>query len=430
MRSIWLLCVLCAITAISGCIKVSNKYNAIPPGIWRATLELAVGDQNFNLAEERSEGLLPFNFEVRYLDDTRFVIDIMNAEERITLDEIGFGRDIRSGKDTVRIEFPVYGSYIFAKYEEDFLEGHFYAPSRGEDYRIPFKATHGKNFRFFEINQDIKFDASGKWASSFEVETDNPYAAIGHFTQVDNRLTGTFQTETGDYRFLEGAVKEDRMYLSVFDGAHAFLFEAKHLEDGSMSGIFRSGKHYKTYWTAERNDTAQLTSPYALTYLKEGYDNFEFNFPNTEGQMVSSADEKFQDKVKLIQITGTWCPNCRDETKFLVEYLKENSHPDLVVTALAFERYSEKEKALKAMRTYREKMEIPFELLYAGPSNKTKASEMLPMLNRVISYPTLIFIDKQNRVRKIHTGFNGPATDEFEPFKIDFAETLAALLAE
>ena len=43
------------------------------------------------------------------------------------------------------------------------------------------------------------------------------------------------------------------------------------------------------------------------------------------------------------------------------------------------------------------------------------------MLNHILSYPTTIFIDKKGSVRKIHTGFNGPATGkEYDDFKAEF----------
>ena len=73
-----------------------------------------------------------------------------------------------------------------------------------------------------------------------------------------NKLTGTFRTDTGDYRFLEGSVQANKMYLSVFDGSHAFLFEAKLMEDSALIGSFRSGNHYKTLWEAERDATFRI----------------------------------------------------------------------------------------------------------------------------------------------------------------------------
>ena len=59
----------------------------------------------------------------------------------------------------------------------------------------------------------------------------------------DGRVTGTFLTETGDYRYLEGVVDGDSLKLSCFDGSHAFLFHAA-LDQDSFRGRFWSGTHW------------------------------------------------------------------------------------------------------------------------------------------------------------------------------------------
>ena len=133
------------------------------------------------------------------------------------------------------------------------IEGHFYDPGRSENYAIRFKAKHGRDHRFTQLKKEPLFDISGKWETTFGIDKSEPYPAIGEFKQSGNKLTGTFLTETGDYRFLEGTVQANKMYLSVFDGSHAFLFEAKLMEDSTLIGSFRSGNHYKTLWEAKRN---------------------------------------------------------------------------------------------------------------------------------------------------------------------------------
>ena len=52
------------------------------------------------------------------------------------------------------------------------------------------------------------------------------------------------------------------------------------------------------------------------------------------------------------------------------------------------------------------------------------------MLNQVVSYPTLIFVDRKDQVSKIHTGFKGPATAEYPAFKKEFEAIVADLLSE
>ena len=75
-------------------------------------------------------------------------------------------------------------------------------------------------------------------------------------------------------------------------------------------------------------------------------------------------------------------------------------------------------------------MKVPYEILWAGSSNKKEAAKTLPMLNEIISYPTMIFIDKNDKVRKIHTGFNGPATSAYADFKEEFNTFVKELLDE
>ena len=147
--------------------------------------------------------------------------------------------------------------------------------------------------------------------------------------------------------------------------------------------------------------------------------------------MISLSDKEFENKVVLVQILGTWCPNCLDETKFYVDYLKENPNPNLKVIGLAFEYAKTEAKAFNGIKRLKERIGVTYPILLAqfGSSDKVLANEKLPMLNHVLSYPTTVYIDKKGDVHKIHTGFNGPATGEkHEEFKKEFKETLNKLL--
>lgn len=426
---------------VNSCIVVPDQYSAIPPGPWRVVLELEPNPvipnpdakpqpEKLNLQfEEVTGGELPFNFEVTYESPEQFYIEFINGEERIRIDDIDFGRKKSRARDSIVIRFPVYGSYFEGFYEEDVIEGRYYDPSRG-NYSIPFVARHGKDYRFTNLEKDPVMDISGKWEVDFSFDSiaEAPYKAIGEFEQSGNYLTGTFITETGDYRFLEGTVQDDKIYLSAFDGSHAFLFEAKILEDSTIIGRFKSGIHYQTVWKARKNTKFELSDSDSLTYLKPGYDKLSFSFENSLGQTVSLEDDKFDNKVKIVQIMSTSCPNCRDETNFLINYLKENPSDELEVVALAFERYQQREKAFAALDKMKEKMGIPYEILLAGDYSKSEAARVLPMLNDVIAFPTMIIIDQKDKIQRIHTGFSGPATSQFASFKKEFEGLLAELL--
>ena len=415
----------------TGCV-MQNPHKYVAPGYWRATLQLVDDKQEKKefVPRDRSEKYqidevtdseLPFLFEVKYEDEDRFHIDIINGEERIRVkpEDIIVGRNPSTGQDTLIIRFPHYESYIKAIYEERVMEGEWVVETR-ENYRIPFVARHGENYRFTTLRKTPKIDVNGDWAVIFS-EDDDPYTAIGEFEQDGNHLAGTFRTETGDFRFLDGSIQANKMYLSCFDGSHAFLYEAKILEDSTIIGAFWSGKHYKTTWSAKRDPDFRLTSPEELTYLKDGYDKVEFTFPDINGKPVSLNDPKYKDKVKIIQILGTWCPNCADETAFLSEYYNTLKSDDLAIIGLAYEKHRSPEKAKIAIERFIDRFDVQYDVLFAnGSSSKQEAAETLPMLNAVISYPTMIFIDKNDKVRKIHTGFEGPATSQYETFKQEF----------
>lgn len=439
-KFVWPSIVLIIMMSFHACFVVENPYTGVAPGPWRAILKLEYvpitpnpkGEplpEKVNLQfDEVTAGELPFTFEVVYDNETDFHIEIINDEERLVVNDIVFGRDRKTGKDTIMIDFPVYDSYIKAIVEESVMEGEWVVKNRGV-YSIPFVARQGMSHRFTTLKKPPTMDISGKWEAHF-ADPDGEFDAIGEFVQDGNHLSGTFLTETGDYRYLEGSVQANKVYLSTFDGAHAFLFEAKILEDSTMIGSFRSGKHYQVTWSAKRNENFELIDPLELTYLNEGYDKVDFSFKNAEGQIVSLSDEQYQDKIKIVQILGTWCPNCRDETQYLTNYLKENPNKNLEVIALAFEKYRAEDKALNAIKKYKDRLGFDYEILLAGYYNKKEAAEALPMLNHILSYPTMIFIDRNDQVRRIHTGFSGPATSEYTDFKEDFENFVSQLLQE
>ena len=53
------------------------------------------------------------------------------------------------------------------------------------------------------------------------------------------------------------------------------------------------------------------------------------------------------------------------------------------------------------------------------------------MLQSFVAFPTTVFIDRKGNVRKIHTGYTGPATgDHYIQFVTEVKSTLDQLLAE
>jgi len=395
----------------TSCVEIARPYDKIPPGIWRAELTLSDKD------------VLPFNFEVSYQgEENDLQIHILNAEERIEVNDITFGRTAEL-QDTIVISFPLMDSYITATYKENILDGTWHVNNR-EDYDIPFVAHYGQSHRFTTDREAPVQNLTGTWEATFELETPDEYPAIGEFVQKGNFLTGTFLTETGDYRYLQGSVQGDRFYMSAFDGSHAFLFKGTISGEDLLSGSFVSGSHYKTNWIARPNADAELTDVFALSQITTPDKKISFSLPNQDGVITSLNNDNLNGKAKLITIMGTWCPNCLDESKFLIDFMDNYKGDDLEIIALAFEKYKDDKKSLERIKSYKNRLSIPYDILLAGYYDKEEATKSLGWIDKIISYPTLLFVNKNNEVIKVHTGFNGPATSKYEEFKSEFAETI------
>ncbi|MFK7781835.1 peroxiredoxin family protein [Psychroserpens sp.] len=387
----------------------SREGNKLKLGFWRAELRVSPDE------------VLPFVFEVTSQES----IKIFNADEVILVNDISYS------KDTIVFKAPVFEGYVKAIINGEDLEGDFIKESL--DRVVPFSAEYGNRERFASKYNQTNQDLTGNWEVVFSPDSEaDMYIAKGIFKQEGAKVKGTFRTTTGDYRYLEGVMDGDIMKLSTFDGAHAFLFTAE-IEGDTMNGMFYSGNHWVEPFVGKRNETYELPDANNLTYLKDGYEVLEFTFPDSEGDMVSLSDDQFKNKVVVVQIMGTWCPNCLDESKYYSEYYNMTSNEDLEFVALAFEYAKTKEKAFQSIKRLKDNIGISYPILLAqyGTSDKVKAQEKLPMLNHVLSYPTTIFIDKKGQVRKIHTGFNGPATGEkHTEFKREFEIFMDSLLIE
>ncbi len=390
----------------------SPPTSTLSVGKWRATLEL-------------QGQVLPFTFELKEVgnasSDTSRIYELYleNAEEKLRVDEVNLEGD------SVRIPMHIFDTEIIAKNEGDQWVG-YWKKNYEEDYQLSFEAQHANDYRFVPTADKATVEVDGKWAVQFD---DDSLTSIGIFQQQGNRVTGSFLTSTGDYRFLEGNVVNDELMLSTFDGEHAFLFRAKMQDDGSLKGDFWSGSHYHTTWTAQQDENAALTDVNSLTYLKKNYDRLAFTFPNLQGDSVSLSDPEYEDQVVLVQIFGTWCPNCMDETKFLTDWYRENKDRGVEIIGLAYEQKDDFNYARKRVQKMVDKLNVKYDFLIAGVSDKKKAAETLPMLNRIMSFPTLIYIDRNGKVANIHTGFSGPGTGEYyEKFVQEFDERMNTLL--
>lgn len=377
---------------------VSARNSKVNSGIWHL---------NFSLNETSSLPVL-FNLEKKGNSLRLFII---NAEESIEL------KDVIYKKDSLIISFPAFDSQLKAKIiSKTQIEGSWFNYTKGPHYSIPFIAENGYQTRF--PSQSSAIDVLGKWEVTFNYEQESE-KAIGIFEELfevhtethgnlnHSQIKGTFLTETGDYRFLEGNISNDSLYLSTFDGSHAFLFRSKLVND-TLWGDFLSGTHYSTKWYAVRNNEFKLQDPDSLTYLINNK-TIQLNLPDLNGGSYIYPNEKTDGKVTLIQIMGTWCPNCLDESNYLRDQ-KKNYKDNLEILAVTFETQETLGERVEKVQRYKDNLNLDYTFVIGGKACKSCAGELFPMLNSIISFPTLIFIDKKGNIRRIHTGFNGPGT--------------------
>jgi len=198
-----------------------------------------------------------------------------------------------------------------------------------------------------------------------------------------------------------------------------------------MSGVFYSGGKSSSPFKAIKDETVQLRDESSLTYLIKRdepvllKDLIKMNGRKTT---IDLASEK---QLTLIQIMGTWCPNCLDETQMLLQLQEDYGAKGLQVMALAFEVGSDAKKQRARLKSWIKAMAVDYPVYLAGTSSKDAASARFPMLNGIMSFPTTLLVDQQGKIIAIHTGFSGPATgqayiDLVEKFKQEIEGNLSA----
>jgi thiol-disulfide isomerase/thioredoxin len=389
---------------------------ALRNGHWRAVLQRADGND------------IVFNFETKDSAGKK-ILYIQNAGERLLVDEITFQGD------SVWMRLPFFESQLRAALtKEGNLEGVWLKRGVDSYQSVPFKAFYGESFRFITGKPVRVHDVTGRWSSVFRARNGKDTTfRVGEFQQQGGRVTGTFLDAGGDLRYLEGVVNGDSLKLSCFDGGHAYLFTARIENNSTLSGgQYFSGPVSKETWTARKDAGARLPDEFTITKWRND-PPLNFTFKDIEGNSVSLSDERFKGKVVLIQIMGSWCPNCMDETRFLSGFYDEYHRKGVEIIGLAYERSTDFPRSQNSLRSFQQRFQVKYPMLITGVAvgDPQRSEKTLPQLERIENFPTTIFVNKKGQIEKVHTGFSGPGTGQhYEEQKKEFYDTVNALLGE
>ena len=393
----------------------SEKTVILKNGYWRATIQRPDGHE------------VVFNFETKDSLGKK-IIYVINGKDHLLVDSI------KILNDSVFIQMPFFESGFRAKIlKNGDLDGTWVKYFGYRIQTLPFKAQYNTKERF-EILAPASANISGRWDAEFP-KKNKVLSMPAEFEQKGSYLTGTFLDPTGDTRFLQGVVSGDSLKLSTFDGANAYLFIARIDNENKISGgKFYSGAKGTEDWNAVKNENAATFSGSSETRIKPNSGKLNFSFRDSkDGHLVSIDDKRFKGKVVVIQILGSWCPNCMDESRFLTDYYDKNHQRGVEIIGLAYERTADFENSQKALEPFIKTLHIQYPVLITGVavSDSLRTQKTLPQLEKIDAFPTTLFVDKNGNIRKIDSGFSGPATGEhYTAFKKDFNEMIDHLLAE
>jgi len=400
---------LCAILCLF--LISSNLYGQIPNS-W-------IGNYSAHLLLNDSVQM-PVRFSIEQQGNANFVHIKNGAEDIVLINE-------RWNNDTCIVQFPNFDSELkLTPINQNKLIGYWTNFNKTSTYKIPFFATLNQK-KLNKSNNDKKI--AGRWETYFSEKPTIDGAGIMILQQKNDTIIGTVLTETGDYRFLEGRVNGGDFYLSAFDGTHAFLLNGS-LKNDAISGYFYSGKHYVTPFIGTKNDLFMLRNADSITkqidekpvtFSLKDIENNTYNFPN----------ETTKNQVVIIQLMGTWCPNCMDETVFLEQLYADYHQAGLEIISIGYEVGADFTAQAAKIKRLQERYHITHPLLVGGKADKKIASAQFNMVNEISAFPTALYIGKDGRIKRIHTGFSGPGTGQlYTDFEKETRLLIERLLAE
>jgi thiol-disulfide isomerase/thioredoxin len=243
--------------------------------------------------------------------------------------------------------------------------------------------------------------------------TKDPRTALSwklYLRESGSDVSGSILRVDGDTGTLTGGWRGDTLVLSHFAGERPVLLEAKLQSDGTLGIVLNKQNAFLAARSAvaRTKDINAPVDPSKFTSVKNSNEPFQFRFPDANGKVFANTDGRFKDKVVIVAVGGTWCPNCRDEAPFLADLYKKYHAQGLEIVGLNFEASGDFAEDSPRIESFIREFAVPYPVLYAGAFSEVK--DKLPQLANFDAYPTTIYLARDGRVASIHAGFASAAT--------------------
>jgi thiol-disulfide isomerase/thioredoxin len=393
--------------AIAPAALVSSMNAQSLAGLWDATI-------SFNGQD------IPFRLQMAG-DGANLKGWLFNGDDKVVATSASFH------DGSLVLDFDSYAAKLEAKLQDGALVGQ-YGPMLKKTYPVTahrHKAAPPSNASAPSIN--------GLWEVAVKSSKgEQAWRLIVQQKSASNVEAAILRVD-GDTGALTGGYKDGKFVLSHFSGGRPALLVMTPAADGTLA-IDMTDLHGSSQLTASRPDVARAkglappTDPDHHTTVKNASEPFKFSFPDLNGKMVSNTDARFQGKVVLVNVTGSWCPNCHDEAPFLAEMYRKYRSQGLEVVALSFEEEDQLKNPAR-LRAFMKEYGIDYTVLLGGTPDERDAKLTQPV--NLNSWPTTFFLGRDGRVRFVHAGFPGPASGElYRKAAHEFTSQVESLLAE
>lgn len=407
LRLYGVLALICAVL-LSASLLAEAKPR-VPTGLWDGVIQSKAGEVNFGV-------------DLQAKPDGSLRATLVNATDRQPFSSATW--DEKEGALRLRMDY--YDGVLVARMvSPQRMEGEYSRQTSGGMVHIPVVLVpyHASAAKKPWTGASL----SGNWLFTWAGEQGAEKTTQANFHQqkfaaTDGKVavSGIIEPVSGDTGLLHGHIftgpdGATHFHLSRFDGIHVMAIDGAFLPDGSLQGS-EGGVAALESFTAKRSTNSATANPNALaetlTHVKDPAEPFRFSGVAASGKTLNQDSPEFKGKPLIIDIFGTWCPNCHDEAPVLEKLYRKYHAQGLQIVGLAYEYVDDAARDQHQIAIYRAKYGLTFPLLLSGTTDEGQIAKTLPQLVNFGAFPTSIYVDRTGHVRAILAGFTGPSTGE------------------